>query len=292
MVARYRTSSSFFCQLAETLPNGYSRILLTRIGENTFNVSAVSDKDWSRMSEWEELAAYRRNLSSMDLQDVLTAINNCPLTTAASFYCDNGQVYIDPLVDYGTDMPWDESYDPVHSELMPMWPLQRALDDLKNAPRTPIEQLVKNKNCLSILKLTQKLARLWRRIDEEEVARMNHMAGEESQDEEDRDNAFEDEEAEGEGDDYNFSDEPEEGEEEDGGQGDQDGGVVNDSGEVSEPELELHPSNEDRASFEDDQEEDKCREWYEGNVRVIRARLARSRMPRKATAVRDKYSRI
>ena len=288
MVVRYRTSSSFFSQLANTLPDGFSRMLLTKIAPDTFRVSAVSDSEMPRMSKWEEIAAYNRRLPG-ELQEVLDAINECPLFTAADFFVDNGRIYIDPLIDYGKDEPWDLQYSFVHSELMPRWPIEKALDDLARAPRTPIEELVKNKNCLHILKLSQKLARAWKRVDEEERARQAHLATEESRDSQDYVFSEEDEDEEGEAGDYGLSDEPEEDDRQ-GGPEEEDAGEDDDVGEEG---LQLHPSAEDRASLEDEPEEDlKYRERYENGVRVMRVRLVRSRMPRKETDARARYSRI
>ena len=281
MVPRYRTSSSFFTQLANTLPAGFSRMLLTKIGPDTFNVSAVSDNELIRMSEWEELAAYNRRLPG-ELQEVVDAIQECPGLTCATFYVDNGSIYIDPLTDYGTDEPWDLQYNFVHSELMPRWPVEKALDDLARAPRTPIEQLMKNKNCLQVMKLSQKLARVWRRIDQEERARLAHMATEELGQPEENVFSDEDEDEEG-GGDYGLS-EPEEEDHQAELEADGD-----DGGDT----IDLHPSASDRASLEGEPEEDsRYKERYENGVRVMRARLVRNKAPRKETDVRVRHSRI
>ena len=283
MVPRYRTSSSFFTQLANTLPAGFSRMLLTKIAPDTFNVSAISDDELIRMSEWEEIAAYNRRLPG-ELQEVLDAIQECPLLTCASFYVDNGHIYIDPLIDYGTDEHWDLQYNFVHSELMPRWPIEKALDDLARAPRTPIEQLVRNKNCLQVMKLSQKLARVWKRIDEEERARLAHLATEELGEPEENVFSDEDEDEEGGAGDYGLSEEPEEDDHQE---------ELEDDGDDGGDEIDLHPSASDRASLEEEPEEDsRYKERYENGVRVMRARLVRDKMPRKETDVRARYSRI
>ena len=293
MVPRYRTSSSFFTQLANTLPAGFNRMLLTKIAPDTFNVSAISDNELIRMSEWEEIAAYNRRLPG-ELQEVLDAIQECPLLTCASFYLDNGNIYIDPLIDYGTDEHWDLQYNFVHSELMPRWPIEKALDDLARAPRTPIEQLVRNKNCLQVMKLSQKLARVWKRIDEEERARLAHLDTEELGEPEENVFSDEDEDEEGGAGDHGLS-EDEDIEESDlpelydlpDPEGDYD--LPEDDGEGGD-EIDLHPSASDRASLEEEPEEDsRYKERYENGVRVMRARLVR---PRKETDVRARYSRI
>ena len=296
MVVRYRTSSSFFSQLANTLPAGFSRMLLTKIAPDTFRVSAVSDSEMPRMSEWEEIAAYNRRLPG-ELQEVLDAIEDCPLLTCATFYVDNGSIYIDPIIDYGTDEDWALQYNFVHSELMPRWPVEKAIDDLARAPRTPIEQLMANKNCLEIMKLSQKLARVWTRVDQEERARLAHLDTEELGEPEENVFSDEDEDEEGETGDHELS----EGHEEDDHQGDygfeeeheEDDHQDDFEDEEGWDEIDLHPSASDRASLEEEPEDDsRYAERYENGVRVMRARLIRANMPRKETDVRARYSRI
>ena len=257
-----------------TLPDGFSRIVIKKTGDEMFDVSALSDDHWEQMSEEEELTEFMRTLPD-DPQEITNALNACELFVCATYYLDNGRVMIDSLTDHGEGDDWVKRYHPVYAPLMPEWTLTKALDELDKAPKIPVEDLVKNKGCLEMMKLAQRMSRLWTKISQEDTARRRWLDTKEEADEDDEHPVFSG------------------GEEDEEGNRDLDGEEV-EKDEKSEDEnsgddiLVISTSAEDRKSL-GESEEEKPRIRIEDGILVKHAKPYRSRAARKEKDVRKKY---
>ena len=177
MIPRYRTSSSFFEDLYSTLPQGFSRIILTKEATDAFEVSCVSDTEWTRLSEEEELKILREYLPET-IEEVYSALNATEIFTAASFRLEEGKILVESLEDFGEGDKWLDRYNFAFTPVLRPWAIKKAMDDYNNVPKLSPEVASCNKSVLPLLKSLQTSTRLWERMGQEEVARKKLFATE------------------------------------------------------------------------------------------------------------------
>ena len=259
-------------------------------------VSCVSDRSWTKLTEDEEIRMLRNSLPD-DINEVYTALNNHPLFTGASFILEEGRIVVESLEDFGKKADWVSRFKWPFVPVLPVWTISKAVQEYEAVPKLPPHKAILNKSCLALIKSLQTTKKLWSRMWEEEEAR-ERLFSEEILADEDDDVFNEGEGGDGEdqgeggeqgsGEDQGESGEhgAEEGRDEENGASEAGpSGTARDDDDI----LEIHTSDDDRKSLG---EEDDGFVRYEGNVRVMRAKLIKNSLPRKSTDVRKKYSAI